>query len=253
MAKKILHTAICFFFVLTAWAQNRINADAKGIIYNNEKAVDFRLHTHGWAVNFQKGLIKTYYKTRYYNFGIGELKHYKESRKSTDFNLSGPSQGFRSYTFGKQNYAFALRGGIGMKRYYSEKAAKNGVAVGISFEGGVTAALMKPYYLELRTTRDLQGRTIKYTPETANLFLDDTRITGKGALFKGLGESSIIPGIHARAGVHLDWGAFDEFLRALEVGIMLDVFPKKLPILVSEQNKPYFLNLFASFQIGKRD
>jgi hypothetical protein len=242
--------------VACLWSQNRLNADVKGIIYNNEKAVEFRLHTHGWALNFQKGLIKTYYKTRYFTAGLGELKHFKESRKSTDFNLSGPSQSFRSYIFGKQNYAFALRAGMGMKRYYSEKAAKNGVAVGVNFEGGVTAALMKPYYVEIASSRDLPGRTIKYTPETANLFLDDNRIRGKGALFKGLGETSIIPGIHVQAGVHLDWGAFDEFLRAMEVGIMLDVFPKKLPILVevnNKHNKPYFMNLYASFQLGKRD
>jgi hypothetical protein len=52
--------------------------------------------------------------------------------------------------------------------------------------------------------------------------------------------------------VHLDWGAFDEFLRALEVGIQLDIYPKKLPIMVNSENRPYFMNLYVSLQLGKR-
>jgi hypothetical protein len=100
-------------------------------------------------------------------------------------------------------------------------------------------------------------KSIKYTPETEALFLDKTKITGSDGLFTGLSESSIVPGAYGRVGVHLDWGAFDEFLRALEVGIQLDVFPKKLPIMVPlngvNENKPYFLNLYVSLQLGKRN
>ncbi len=240
-------------------AQNRVSNDIKGVVYDRETAVDFRLHTHGWAINMQFAQMKTYYKTRFYSLGIGELKSYKEVMKSTDFTSFGPNSSFRSYSFGKQNNAFVVRGGVGFKQYFTEKAAKNGVAVGFTYSGGITAALMKPYYLEISTDKDVPLKSIKYTDETAFAFLDESRIKGKSGLFKGLNEVSIIPGIHAQAGVHVDWGAFDEFLRAVEVGIMLDVFPKKLPIMVydpatmkSDFNRPFFLNFYASIQLGKR-
>jgi hypothetical protein len=112
---------------------------------------------------------------------------------------------------------------------------------------------MKPYYVEIGPNRDQPSRSIKYSPETENLFLDANRIRGKGGLLKGIGESQIIPGVHGQIGVHLDWGAFDEFLKAMEVGIMLDVFPKSLPIMVRQQNKPFFLNLYVSLLLGKRE
>ena len=252
---KIQSLLLILLFPACLVAQSRLSQDTKGIIYDKENALDVRLHTHGWMVGVDIGKIKTYYKTTFYHIQLGELKHFKESRKSTDFSSTiAPSTGFRSYTFGKQNYAFAVRAGMGMKRYYSEKAAKNGVAVALSYSAGLTAAIMKPYYLEVGGSRDVTfGQAIKYTPETAKNFLDPYKIRGKAGLLKGIGESSIIPGAHAQVGVHLDWGAFDEFLRAIEAGIMLDVFPKSLPIMINEQNRPFYLNLYVSLQLGKRN
>ncbi len=251
---KITYLFILLSFPMIVMGQSRLNKDIKGIIYDHEKSFDMRLHTHGWAVGFQSAKLKTYYKTTFYNFQIGELKHFKESKKSTDFSNPQPTTGFGSYTFGKQNYCFALRVGTGAKRYFTEKASKKGVAVGVSYSGGITGAILKPYYLQVGRQRDLTVSTaIKYTPESAKDFLDPYRIRGKGSLLKGISESSIIPGVHGQLGLHLDWGAFDEFLRAMEVGIMLDVFPKKLPIMISEENRPYFMNLYVSLQLGKRN
>ena len=220
----------------------RLNADAKGIIYNKEKALDLRIHTHGWAANYMIGDIKSYYKTTFFRFGLGELKHHKEVRKSSEpSNL--PSQSFRQYTYGKQNFAFVLRGSYGGKRYFTEKAAKNGVALAVSYSGGITTALMMPYYIEVGGPRDAKTTSIKYTEETKIDFLDPFRVKGKSGILKGIGETQVVPGIHGQIGVHLDWGAFDEFMRAVEAGIMIDIFPKRLPIMVSEENRPYFFNL----------
>jgi hypothetical protein len=63
---------------------------------------------------------------------------------------------------------------------------------------------------------------------------------------------SITPGGHAKAALHLDWGAFDEVIRALEVGIMIDVYAKQVPIMLTEDNKPYFINFYFSAELGKR-
>ncbi len=250
---KILKLFIIMLLPVLSFSQ-RLKQDAKGIIYDREKVLDMRVHTHGWTLGYQIGKIKSYYKTVFYNFELGELKHHKEVRKSTDFSSISPSSGFRSYTFGKENYAFVLRGGMGVKRYYTEKASKNGVAVGLVYNGGLTAAIMKPYYVDVTNSRDGSlGISMKYTPENAKVFLDPYKIRGKGGILKGIGESSIIPGIHGQVGVHIDWGAFDEFLIAVEVGVMLDVFPRKLPIMVQEENRPYFMNLYVSLQLGKRN
>jgi hypothetical protein len=254
-------TRYIFILIVLATTQmsaqsTRLNTDTKGIIYNKEKAIDLRMHTHGWAANFMMGDIKSYYKTTYFRFGLGELKSHKEVRTSTD-PTNTPSQSFRQYTYGKQNFAYVLRGGYGMKRYYTEKAAKNGVALAISYSGGLTTALMMPYYVEVGGPRDAKTTSIRYSEETKVDFLDALKIKGKSGILKGIGETTVVPGVHGQIGVHVDWGAFDEFMRAVEAGIMIDIFPKKLPIMAPingvEENRPYFFNLYVSLQLGKRN
>jgi hypothetical protein len=260
MKKLTILAAFCCTTTVL-FSQNRLSNDTKGIIYNTEKAFDARLYSFGWgfATNAYFGNIRTYNRTTYYSVGLGfDLKHPKESPKSTDFSSGAPSSGFRKYAFGKQNYAVALRGGYGFKRYYSEKASKNGVALALNVSGGATAALVIPYYLEIGVSRTDQNKVVstKYSPETEKLFLEPNIIRGKSNFFKGIGETKVIPGVYGQAGIHLDWGAFDEFLRAAEIGIQVDIYAKKIPIMVESagvSNRPFFFNLYLSLQLGKRN
>lgn len=259
--KKLTILAALLLVATLAFSQKRLSNDTKGIIYNKEKVFDARLYSFGWgfATNAYFGNIRTYNKTSYYSVGLGlDLKHPKEGRKSTDFSSSSPNSGFRKYTYGKQNYAVALRGGYGFKKYYSEKAAKNGVGLAINVSGGATAALIVPYYLEIGVSRTDLNKVVstKYSAATEKIFLDPYIIRGKSSFFKGIGETKVIPGVYGQAGVHLDWGAFDEFVHAAEVGVQLDIFAKQLPILVESagvQNRPFFFNLYLSLQLGKRN
>ncbi len=227
---------------------------SKGIIYNKEFALGLRLHTNGLAAGFSIGKIKTYYLTKYFHVELGELKHPKEIRQSFDTPSTLSGRISRAFKYGKQNNLYAVRAGIGRKRYFSEKAKHKGVAVGISYEAGATLGLLKPYYLELRSENNRSVAT-KYSDENAARFLDVTQIHGSSGWSKGLTEISLLPGAHARAAVHFDWGAFDEYLKSIEAGIMIDVFSKKAPIMVEAdnvKNNQLFLNLFIHLQFGKR-
>jgi hypothetical protein len=255
MKKYIGIYGLLWMIPLGSIAQNFSANESKGIIYDQEQIADFRLHTYGWNINYQMGKIKTYYKTTFMEVGLGELNHFKETRKNSDFAGLNPGSGFSSYVFGKQNSFFTVRGGMGVKRYYSEKAAKNGVAIGLTYGGGVNLGLLKPYYLEVSAGRDAGIIQLKYSPASEREFLDQNPfrpVRGSAGLIKGLEETKVLPGIYGRAGVHVDWGAFDEYLKAVEAGIMLDIFPKKVPIMVNEENRPFFLNFYVSVQLGKR-
>ncbi len=259
--KKTILLATLLLISSSIFSQNRFKNDNKGILYNTEKALDLRLYSFGWgwSANALFGTVKTYNKTTYYTVGLGfDLKHPKEVAKSPDFTASTGSSGFSKYTYGKQNYAVSTRLGYGVKRYFSEKASKNGVALGVNFAGGASIALMVPYYLEIGVSRTDLTKVVatKYSPENEKTFLDYYQIRGKSGFFRGIGETKVIPGIYGQAAVQLDWGAFDEFLRAAEIGIQLDIFAKPLPIIVPSAtvlNRPYFLNLYLSLQLGKRN
>lgn len=266
MKHFILFSFCCFLGIAVGFSQetftggqNYYGDDSKGIVYNKEFTVDFKLHTNGFALGFNSGRLKTYYLTRFYNFEIGELKHPKEFRQSFD-NVQSSGNVSRPFVFGKQNSFFVLRAGIGEKRYFSEKAKRKGLAVGISYEAGPSLGLLKPYYLELR--RQDEGEPLyqseRFSEENADRFLSITDILGSSGFSKGLGEISALPGAHAKFAVHFDWGAFDEFVKAIEAGVMVDVYFRNVPIMVESElvenveNRPLFINLYLNLQLGKR-
>lgn len=235
------------------------DVNKKGLIYNRELAFNIRLHTNGFAMGMDFGRLKTYYLTRTFHVELGELKHHKEYRTNLDrSNATGSIS--KSFIFGKQNNFFVLRAGLGEKRYFSEKAKYKGVAVGISYKGGPSLGVLKPYYLELLTAENSSDpfkKPIpkKYSTDIHDDFLDPWNIFGASSWTKGFDEIKLVPGLHGQFAIHFDWGAFDEYLKAVEAGVMLDVYFKKVPIMVETpnvENRPFFLNLFINLQLGKR-
>lgn len=226
-----------------------------GIIYNSETAMIFRAHPRGLAIGGYKGRIRTYYRTTFYGLEAGYIKHHKEVRQSNELAaIIRGEESPRPYVYGKQNNFFVIRGSYGVKRYFSEKARRKGLAVGVHMQAGPTLGLLKPYYLRLIERQEnnvFKLVTERYTEEKRELFLDPYSIYGGTSLTKGLDQLQVIPGIHGMAAAHFAFGAFEEYVMAVDAGVMLDVFPRRVPIMV-EDNQPYFLNLFLTLHIGKR-
>ena len=234
----------------------QIDYTNKGVLYYKELAFDFRVNTvrgFSFAANF--GKIITYDKTRYIHIELGSLRNAKEFKQNDQFSRRFGGQ--RSFIFGKQNSFFALRGGWGVKRYLSEKASRKGVAIGMLYEIGPAIGITKPYYLELIKAIDSPPVEEKYSASNHEIFTDINRVQGAASFNKGLTEIGIIPGGQFKFAFHFDWGAFDEYVKAMDVGIMGDFYMKKVPILVEDsfegaKNQPFFLNLYVSMQLGKR-
>ncbi len=249
--KKI--SIIIVFISLFASLSNAQNSQkmrsvgsGKGLIYNRERLFVGEIHTNGGNIAYQWGALKTYYKTTYYQLSLGFLKHPKETR-SMPSNLNVT----RAFVYGKQNVLMPLSLVYGEKRYFSEKDNYRGVAVGMSYAVGPNLGLLKPYYIRYEKSDD--KKDIKYSEADSKIFLDKDKITGATPFDRGLNEIKIQPAIHAKLGLHLDWGAFDEYARALEVGFVADYYFKKVPILVDKaQNRSIFVNFYANLQLGKR-
>ncbi|MEM1325202.1 MAG: hypothetical protein AAGI23_04565 [Bacteroidota bacterium] len=258
--KTILTLLVCFSigcYQLQAQTtfQPRKQSTKKGFVYDKEVSSDFRLQTNGWSVGMNWGNLVNYYTTRYYYVDFGERKHLREL-------MINPGIGQNSYTYGKQNNLFAVRGGIGEKRYFTEKAAtKKGVAIGVSYRLGPTLGLLKPYQLEIGISESPVNnnvRTITYSEETAREFLNENQIIDNAGFFRGWNQVRPRIGGHAMGAMHISWGAFEDHVRAVDAGVMIDFFVGSVPILVetadtpANQNTPLFVNLFLNFQLGKR-
>lgn len=253
--KTIYSIILCSIGWFTAFGQYTILPKPIGeesIVYETERVFHLRAHSNGFSLGYAVGDIETWYRSSYYFFDIGSLKNAKEySQNFRFFNNQLSNQPSRSFIYGKINRLYALRAGVGTKRNFSERARRKSIIVGIDYEYGFTLGLLKPYYLKIKA-QDGTPFVLKYDGENEDVFLDETNIYG-GAEFKyGLDEIKLKPGFHGKFGTNFTWGNQDHLIKALEVGVMADVFLSKVPLMLTAENKPYFLNVYLNLQFGKR-
>jgi hypothetical protein len=64
--------------------------------------------------------------------------------------------------------------------------------------------------------------------------------------------SPVIGGF-GRTGLNFDFGSRDAIVKAIEAGVTLDVFYKKIPIYVNDDSNHFmFLGFYLAFHLGKR-
>jgi hypothetical protein len=259
---------ILFFLIISLTAVlSQVSTDGnvlddrfRGIIYRKELAFDIRLHNNGFTLAYNIGDIKTYYRTNFYHYELGYMKDEQEYSQSKNVNiLSGALP--KKFKYGKQNTLFIARAGRGTKKYITDKAKRKGVSIGYTYQAGPSLAFLKPYYLDVVNKNLVNGEirsrrtSIKYAEETKTQFLDYEGIYGGSGFSKGWSEMNFVPGIQSKIGMFFSVGVFDKYVRAGEVGIMSDLFIKKIPIMVeteTQRNTPLFLNLYVNLQFGKR-
>jgi len=125
------------------------------------------------------------------------------------------------------------------------------VAVSAIYGGGISAGLLKPYYLQIQNTTTQRQEEIKYD-NNDQVFLDPTIILGKGSFSKGFNEMQFVPGAHVKGALRFDYGRYNEVVSALEVGLKATYFSKKMPIMLLNDPKSLFFNAYISVTFGKR-
>jgi hypothetical protein len=181
---------------------------------------------------------------------IGEHKHPKEEKTPT----ASSAQGFiilSNYIYGKQNNLYDVKFGVGQQKLIGGKGNKNGVAVSAIYGGGISAGLLKPYYIQIQNQATQRQEEIKYD-NNDQLFLDPTIVLGKGSFSKGFNEMQIVPGGHVKGALRFDYGRYNEVVSALEVGLKATYFSKKMPIMLLNTEKSLFFNAYISVTFGKR-
>ncbi len=243
----------------TVFQPKPIDYNLKGVVYDFETAYEGRIHAQGFALAIKKGVLKSYYRTTYKNFEIGYIKDPRERRENRNNSLSGERIS-SAFVFGKAHEFFTMRYSYGEKRYLSEKTKRRGLAIGLIYEGGVTLGLLKPYAINVirpnpDNPSDQNLEVISYSDEVKDDFLNDRFVYGGATFFDGLTSITPTIGLHGKVGMHWALGAFDQKVKAFETGIMFDVFPRKIPILIEQEdlnNNFFFFKLYLSFQFGTR-
>lgn len=238
----------------------QIDYNNKGVLYDYERSFDFKVYTNGFSVGMTFGEIDSYYKTSYYSIEVGTIKDFRERRQNKNITIPGSGAGLStSFIYGKQNSVYLLKFSQGRKTYLTEKAKRKGLAVGINYKYGLTVALLKPYFLEVSnqaaTNFEDVIETIRLTDENTEDFLRWNTIFGGASFFEGIFQTRPTVGAHANIGAHFAFGAFDDSVKSVEIGLQAEAFPRRLPILVERddvRNRFVHINMYLVAQFGKR-
>jgi len=232
--------------------RQRINAMIKqeeegALIYSKQSIFGIQLRTNGYGIFYEIGKLKTRRKTTVYAAELTEIKDAKEEKNPPNgfFSFNNP------YVFGKINNFYQLKLGFGQQYLIGQKGNKNGVAVTAVYHGGLSLGLLRPYYLDVEDT--IGNRTIKFSPEDSSLFLGGRgRILGSAGIGKGWGEMKVRPGAYAKGAIRFDYGRYNELVSGIEIGISIDVYSEKIPILLLAKQRQIFFQGHIAFLFGKR-
>ncbi|MFN8293608.1 MAG: hypothetical protein U0T72_07760 [Chitinophagales bacterium] len=245
---------LVFSLGLFAQKKERIYNPNDEYVYTREMSGGVRAQTNGFSLFLEYGFIKNIFKTRIIQLEYQYFVDYKLKREKAV--PIGKDTG-RDYFYGLQNKFHAIRINYGVRRMIAEKARRNGVRLSFMAMGGISLGLMVPYYLDLKYQPDGVGgayeiRSERYSEANRDKFLDKQAINEASTLAKGFAKTEPVPGLHGKMGLNFDFGTRDEFVKALEAGVMADIYYKPLPLLINDQNRFYKFSAYISFQFGKR-
>lgn len=239
---------ICILFSGLLGAQTQPEADTSlNILLLREKSFGIVLHTQGWGVRYNRGYNPTAFKRRMLSFELIDIKSPREIRTINPYFTSS-----KSYVYGKLNSVFALRGAYGIHKQLNRKPYWGGVELRYFYMGGLSLAVTKPVYLYILNALPVFDEyTIseeKYDP--SDHFVDN--IYGRAPFTRGFNKLDFYPGIHGKIGLNFDYASFLNKVTSLEVGAIIDIFPRPVPIMAFNEANYYFLTFYLNFNFGTR-
>lgn len=230
--------------------KERINAIIKqeeegNLSFRKQNAFGLQLRTNGYGFFYELGKRKSPRYSNLYMFEFTEIKNRKEDK------LGGAENFFsNSYVYGKQNNFYQAKLGFGQQYILGQKGNKNGVAITANVTGGLSLGMLKPYYLQ---AVDSIGRevTISYEMDST-VFLDRGSIIGGAGFTKGWSELKLKPGVFLKAALRFDFNRYNERIQALEIGMSLEAFAQKIPIMVYNEPQRLFFQSHIAFVFGNR-
>ena len=250
MKKILVYTIFCSFLIPALVQAQIIPPDGEStgeqVLYRNEMHGGAFIHTNGLGVFFRKGKHITGKRMRFLEIEMLNMKHPKGYRGVNPFEERA-----RQYIYGKQNSLAIIRPGFGFQNVIHGKDKRKGVEVRCHYFAGPSIGLIKPVYLEIIISENNERSHIIEKYDSQRHHLDN--IYGKAPFTRGLGELRVEPGIYGKFGLSFEYSGYDDYVKALETGIVVDAYTRKVPIMALAENNQVFVNFYISFLFGKRE
>jgi hypothetical protein len=229
---------ICSHAVL--FGQGEIDEQNR-ILFRDEQTFAGFLNSNGLGINYRYGKRINAFNKTIYDVDLAHIKHSKEEKSPSPLYPNG-----RSFVYGKLNNFYNLRAGMGIQREMFRKFDKGGISIRFSYMGGLSVGVLKPIYYEFISNTADPERIVDKFPEN-----DHPTIIGRASYFKGFDELEFVPGGYGKLAVTFEFSKMDEIIQAIETGVTLDLFYKKIPIMATSNNNFIFLSLSLGYRFGK--
>lgn len=211
-----------------------------GYEYESEFIWGLNKNTSGGLIGgfmFKKSFKMSDRQLQTFGLELMNVKHPQEVRYNSQYG--------NFFTFGKENYLYAIRLQYGRDFILFKKAPQQGVEIKAVFAVGPSIGIEAPYYVEYEK-EDIIVR------EQYNEDIAKETIYGPGRLFQGLGESSVVPGINFKAALNFELGLFKSQVTGFEAGVLVDVYARQIDMVVKAKNYSTYPTLFLAFFFGNR-
>lgn len=226
--------------------------------YNHELLVGGKVNTNGWSGSVYYLNKKNKLTNNIWQLDFSEIKHEKQIKQQGS-NKAFPQLGNAGpYIFGKINNLYTLQLGYGKEKLLLPDVLEGNICISFRYSGGLSLAMLKPYYLKLiyvDYTQPGDPATLKeekYSAGNSDHFLNSGDVLTAAKWSKGLDEIQYIPGLFAEACFVITPSTSKSFIQVVTVGANVAYYTKDLPIMADQKAYPYQASLFAGLAIGKR-
>ncbi len=232
---------------LTLRSQSAVTALEQGqdinVLYRNEASGGIMVHTRGFGINYKRLKHVTGTRKRFMEFELLGMRHPKEYK--VHYEGKGNT---KSFYYGKLNNVTILRVGAGLQRTLYGRAERKSVEIRCSYSIGPLLAFAKPVYLYVFHENIKDPLIEAYDPDKHQL----SDIAGRAPFIYGFDKLKVHPGGFAKLGFSFDFADFRNEIKAIETGVVVDVFPNSLPIMAYNKKEQAIVTLYISFVFGKK-
>lgn len=248
--KKILIILVLLPGCLIAWGQGEID-EQDIILFQNERSVAASLNSNGFSASFRFGQRKTYLSKTLYDIELAYIKHPKEVKVVASPYSYATS---RKFVYGKTHIFVDLRPTFGFQREIFSKEDRGSIAIKYYYGIGPSIGFTKPIYYTFNIIGIINNQVYVIDSRVEKFEFSQhpqsVEIAGRASFWKGFDEIAVYPGLHANFGMSFEYSTVNNLINAIDAGVILEVFSKKVPIMYTSDNRQFYLTLFVSYRFG---
>ncbi|MFM7216847.1 MAG: hypothetical protein ACKO1U_02375 [Bacteroidota bacterium] len=249
---RLLLAAIFLMTFFTAKQASAQQAEEEtNILFRNEASGGIQLHSNGLGIQFRRGWHATGYKKTMLEFEFVSMRHPKQFKQANPYYPDS-----RPFFFGKLDFMYCLRSGIGRQQVLFSKAERSGVEVRYNYYGGITFGITKPVYLDILVDDPNDSlsqykfiETRRYDPNDPDQKSIEN-IYGPGPYFMGFGELRLHPGVYGKFSLSFEYSTIQQKVTSLETGVIVDYLPSSVKLMADNDPQSLFVNFFVALSWG---